>query len=237
MIAQQLGAEYPEIVRRIILLGEKGNVASGRLPGRLTSKTTGHIISTMVRPNVRQKIVDAGLKVLIEKGFNGCSVQDITAAAGVPKGSFYNHFESKEALGAEVVERYGRDNPRRATLADTSVPALRRLRAHFERLNETYAGSRFGRGCLLGNFSAELADQSQVIRERLADLYLCWSTDIATVIAEAQADGSISTRTPAADLAAFLLDSYEGALLRVRVEKSGRAFDRFMRVAFTQILV
>jgi len=156
----------------------------------------------MVRPNVREKIVDAGLKVLIEKGFNGCGVQDITDAAGVPKGSFYNHFESKEALGAEVVERYGRDNPRRVALADTSIPALQRLRAHFERLNETYTGARFGRGCLLGNFSAELADQSQLIRERLADLYLSWSTDIATVIAEAQADGSISTRTPAADLAA-----------------------------------
>ena len=81
----------------------------------------------MARPNVREKIVDAGLKILIEKGFNGCGVQDITAAAGVPKGSFYNHFESKEALGAEVVERYGRDNPRRAALADTSIPALRAL--------------------------------------------------------------------------------------------------------------
>ncbi len=191
----------------------------------------------MARPNVREKIVDAGLKVLIEKGFNGCGVQDITEAAGVPKGSFYNHFKSKEALGSEVVDRYGRNNPRRAGLADKSAPALQRLRAHFARLNEAYTSTRFGRGCLLGNFSAELADQSELIRERLADLYLSWSTDIASVIAEAQADGSIATKTPAADLAAFLLDAYEGALLRTRVEKSGQAFDRFMTVAFTQILV
>jgi TetR/AcrR family transcriptional regulator, transcriptional repressor for nem operon len=191
----------------------------------------------MPRPNVRQKIVDAGLDVMIGKGFNGCGVQDITEAAGVPKGSFYNHFESKEALGAAVVERYGRDNPRRATLADTSLPALQRLRAHFERLNEGFAGDAFGRGCLLGNFSAELADQSQLIRQRLSELYLTWSTEIAAVIAEAQADGSISTKALAADLAAFLLDAYEGALLRARVEKSGRAFDRFMTVAFTQILI
>ena len=103
--------------------------------------------------------------------------------------------------------------------------------------NEAYTNVHFGRGCLLGNFSAELADQSQLIRERLADLYLSWSTDIAAVIAEAQSDGSITTKTPAADLAAFLLDAYEGALLRARVEKSGRAFDRFMKVTFTQILV
>ena len=191
----------------------------------------------MARHNVREQIVEAGLKVLIDKGFNGCGVQDITQTAGVPKGSFYNHFESKEALGAEVVERYGRNNPRRAGLADKSVPALERLRAHFERLNQNYAAAGFGRGCLLGNFSAELADQSPLIRKRLADLYAAWSTDIAAVIAEAQAAGSISANTPAADLAAFLLDAYEGALLRARVEKNGRAFDRFMSVAFTQILV
>src|SRR4029077_6420451 len=112
----------------------------------------------MARPNVREKIVGAGLKVLIEKGFNGCGVQDITAAAGVPKGSFYNHFESKEALGAEVVDRYGRKSPGAPALAHSSPPALQRLRAHFERLNEAYTSARFGRGCLLGNFSAELAD-------------------------------------------------------------------------------
>ena len=72
----------------------------------------------MARTNVRQKIVNAGLKVLIEKGFNGSGVQDITAEAGVPKGSAsIIIFESKEALGAEVVDRYGRDNPRRAALS------------------------------------------------------------------------------------------------------------------------
>lgn len=191
----------------------------------------------MPRHNVRQKIVDAGLKVLIEKGFNGSGVQDITAAAGVPKGSFYNHFESKEALGAEIVDIYARDNPRRAILGDSSIPPLQRLRAHFERLNAIFTDANFGRGCLLGNFSAELSGQSELIRGRLASLYLNWSSEVAAVIAEAQADGSIATKAPALDLASFLLDAYEGALLRARVEKDGRAFDRFTRIAFSQILV
>src|ERR1700719_3342570 len=103
-------------------------------------------------PEVRTRLMTIGRDVVLDRGFNGCGVQDITTAAGIPKGSFYNYFESKEALGAEVVERYGRDNPRRAGLADTSLPALQRLRAHFERLNEAYTGWRFGRGCLLGDF-------------------------------------------------------------------------------------
>src|SRR5882762_7763681 len=115
----------------------------------------------MARPNVRQKIVDAGLEVLIAKGFNGCGVQDITEAAGVPKGSFYNHFESKEALGAEVVERYGKASAaRRATLNDRSIPPLERLRKHFEITVAQFVATEFKRGCMLGNFSAELSTQS-----------------------------------------------------------------------------
>ena len=191
----------------------------------------------MARPNVREQIVQAGLKTILEKGFNGCGVQEITDTAGVPKGSFYNHFESKEALGAEIVERYGQSNPRRARLRDQSIPALERLRRHFDALNEMYAGLEFARGCLLGNFSAELSDQSPLIRDRLAALFAAWTDDIAAAIRDAQDDGSISTALDAGDLAGFLLDAYEGALLRARVEKSPRAFERFMTTTFGQILV
>ncbi|MEJ1975152.1 MAG: TetR family transcriptional regulator C-terminal domain-containing protein [Acetobacteraceae bacterium] len=82
-----------------------------------------------------------------------------------------------------------------------------------------YGTLDYGRGCLLGNFSAELADHSSLIRERLAALFAAWTSDIETAVREAQADASIATRTDPADLAAFLLDAYEGALLRARVEK------------------
>src|SRR5580692_2018381 len=114
----------------------------------------------MARLNTREQIVQAGLKCLQERGFNGVGVQDITSSAGVPKGSFYNHFESKEALGAEIVDRYGSDTARREILADRSVAPLLRLRRHFERLNAIFVDAKFERGCLLGNFSAELANQS-----------------------------------------------------------------------------
>jgi len=190
----------------------------------------------MVRHNVREQILDAGLKTLLEKGFNGSGVQEITDAAGVPKGSFYNHFESKEALGAAIVERYGESNPRRAALRDKSIRPLDRLRRHFDALSDMYAGLDYGRGCLLGNFSAELADQSPLIRERLAALYAAWTRDIETAIGDGQADGSIPARIEPGELAAFLLDAYEGALLRARVERSRRAFDRFMTVTFKRIL-
>ena len=191
----------------------------------------------MSRPDTREQIIAAGMKCLVEKSFNAVGVQDITDAAGVPKGSFYNHFESKEALGAEIVERYGADKRRRELLTDKSIPPLERLRRHYERLSTVCADARFERGCILGNFSAELSNQSEVIRDSLRRLYERWTKDVEATIAEAQEQGAVSKALTAAELAAFLLDAYEGALLRARVERDNRAFERFMKFAFSKLLV
>ena len=91
----------------------------------------------MPRPSVKEQIVQAGLKILLDKGFNGVGVQEITDTAGVPKGSFYNHFESKEALGAEIVERYGMDNTRRQVLLDRSLPGLEAPARALRRIERT----------------------------------------------------------------------------------------------------
>ena len=190
----------------------------------------------MARHSVREQIVEAGLKSFLEKGFNACGVRDITEAAGAPTGSFYNHFASKEALGAEIVERYARESSRRRALRDKTLSPLERLKRHFAALNKLYADLGYGRGCLLGNFSAELADQSPLIREQLGQLFGSWTKDIEHAVRDGQADGTISSKADPADLAAFLLDAYEGALLRARVEKSGAPLDRFVTIAFARLL-
>src|ERR1700761_5312508 len=84
--------------------------------------------------NVRERLLEAGVQTFSKSGFNGCSVQDITEAAGVPKGSFYNHFESKEALGAAALEHYWTDGAcdRLQILTRTDLPPLERLRTYFE---------------------------------------------------------------------------------------------------------
>ena len=79
------------------------------------------------------------MKLFIERGFSACSVQDITEAAGVPKGSFYNHFKSKEALAAEILTQYGEGNTDRSILTNPDVPALIRLKKHFAALNEYFS--------------------------------------------------------------------------------------------------
>ena len=190
----------------------------------------------MPRPNVREQIVDAGFAAFYGKGFNGSSVQDITAAAGVPKGSFYNHFESKETLGADIVDRYDASNTLLAILADATVPALERLRAYYDGLAANLESGDCARGCLLGNFSAEVADHSPLIRGRLKGVFARWTGALESAIRDGQLDGSIPGDVDAATLATVLLDAFEGAMLRARVERRSEPFARFMTVAFEKIL-
>jgi len=209
-----------------------------RRRGLDNSKTTGHIVP-MARLNVREQLLSAGLDTLHRRGFNATSVQDITEAAGVPKGSFYNHFESKEALGAEAVVKYRETSETwkavRA-LRDTKAVPLTRLRNYFESLTERALKSESWSGCLLGNFACELSNQSPLIREQVAVAFAEWSDEIALVIGEAQRAGALSKDLPPKALAQFLINAWEGALLRAQVDKDRGPLQLFLKVAFSKIL-
>ena len=191
----------------------------------------------MPRPGLREQLLSAGLATFHERGFNATSVQDITDAADAPKGSFYNHFESKEALAAEVVRKYAeKGRARFAVLREEQLPPVRRLRKYFEGLIQAVTSAGFTHGCLLGNFGAELSSQSPLVRERVGEAFARWTDALAEVIAEAQKAGDVSGGVPAKALAEFVLHAWEGALVRARVEKDRRPLDAFLKVAFSRIL-
>jgi len=189
----------------------------------------------VARLNTPNAVRAAGTKLFTERGFNGCSVQDITEAAGVPKGSFYNHFKSKEALAAEIITEYGKGSTDRSILTNADIPALARLKKHFTNLNVYF--SQCNDGCLVGKFMAEVSEDMQQVRERLLAVLNQWGEQIASAIADGQRDGTIRTDLKAGELATFLVDAYEGALLRSRVEKSPKAMKTFMKVVFASIVV
>src|SRR4051794_27714177 len=80
-------------------------------------------VSSVPRQSMREEIVEAALERFHAHGFNAAGVKDITDTAGVPKGSFYNHFDSKEALALVALERYG-ESLRMRMLTDTGVEPL-----------------------------------------------------------------------------------------------------------------
>lgn len=191
----------------------------------------------MAQPNVREKLIEAGLEILFRAGFNGSAVQDVTELAGVPKGSFYNHFESKEALALAVLERYwSNTSQRRAILRDESLPPLERLRRYFDVTIEVIARRGYDRGCFIGNTSLELADHRPVVRDRLASVWAGWTAEFEQCIRQAQDAGAVRRDLDASALAMFLLSAWEGAIMRAKVDKTRAAFDQFMKVTFSTLL-
>ncbi len=189
----------------------------------------------MARPSLRDKLVEAALERLHAQGFSGCSVQDITEAAGAPKGSFYNHFKTKELLALEALNRY-RNESRVDILLKGADPPLQRLQAHFEFLAERQKRWDFQRGCMIGNFGTDMADAYPAMRAALADTMRDWAGAIAAVLRQAQAQGAVSADKDPDRIARFLVDAWEGVVIRARMVKSGAPFDDFFEVAFADLL-
>jgi len=177
-------------------------------------------------------LIDAALETLQLSGFNGCAVQDITQAAGVPKGSFYNHFESKEAIALMALERFWElGAERRSLLSDTTIDPVVRLQKHFKALSDAVIAQEFRKGCLIGNFSSEMAKNSD-IRTRLATIYTQWGKAIASCVKEASAAKRVIPRLPAETIANFLINAWEGSVLRAKVEQDRAALDQFNQAVF-----
>jgi len=191
------------------------------------------------KPHIREHLLCVGLDLLHAKGYSASGVQQIVDAAGVPKGSFYNYFASKEAFCRDMIDLYFDHHlpELRALLRNPQVPPLERLHGYFAQRIASFQANGYARGCLLGNLSLEMADQSDMLRARLAAHFRTWSELLAECIASAQDTGSIPCRLPAALLAGFVLNSWEGALLRMRAEKSAAPLHEFMQVVFGVLLV
>jgi TetR/AcrR family transcriptional repressor of nem operon len=191
----------------------------------------------MSKPSFREDILNAGLKVMLQTGYEGASVRDICAAAGAPHGSFTNHFRSKEAFAEEVLDRYFAHTKGlvKEALDDTSLTPRQRLKRYLDIISGVLADDKWNRGCLIGDFSLETASQSDLLRERLEAIFQEWRAPFAACIAEAQNAGEMDSAFDPLDLAEFLIASWEGAILRMKVERGPAALDRFKNIVFQTI--
>jgi TetR/AcrR family transcriptional repressor of nem operon len=191
----------------------------------------------MARKSLRESILDAGLRVMYRSGFTGSGVREIVAEAKAPQGSFTNHFASKEAFAAEVLDRFFEHTKSLVAeaLENKRLTPRARLKRYLDIITERLAGAKFARGCLIGDFSLEAAPQSELLRKRLAAIFLEWRKPFADCIAEGQKLGEIPSAFSATELADFLLSSWEGAILRMKVERSPAALERFKKIAFATI--
>lgn len=191
-----------------------------------------------VKSDTRQVLIQAGAELIAQKGFNTAGIEAVLKAAGVPKGSFYYYFPSKDAFGLAVIEHLATEHARKLDdyLGDQDLTPLARIRTYLEAGIEGMACRQCQRGCPIGNLSLEMADQNEVFRARLAQVFRAWAQRLADCLEEARQAGEIAADSDVEQLAEFLLAGWEGASLRAKVTRSVKPMQDFITVFFNKVL-
>jgi TetR/AcrR family transcriptional repressor of nem operon len=189
-------------------------------------------------PDVRRRLLEAGLALVHARGFAASGVKDITDAAGVPKGSFYAYFPSKEAFAAAILEHYWSDiEARLLPILATEGVAQERITRFFHALADEHEAGDFLLGCLIGKLSLELGGTSESVRDELVHILDRWDDALTACVSSGQAgSGGVRADLDAAELAAMLIEAWEGAALRGKVDRSRLPYERFEAVTVPALL-
>jgi TetR/AcrR family transcriptional repressor of nem operon len=188
-------------------------------------------------PEVRRRLLEAGLDLVHARGFTASGVKDITDAAGVPKGSFYAYFPSKEALAEAILEHYWSDIATRLLpILDEDGPAQERITRFFHALADDHEAGDFLLGCLIGKMSLELSS-SERVRAELLRILGRWDEALTACVRSGQGgSGDVRADLDAAQLASLLIEAWEGAALRGKVARSRAPYERFEAVTVPALL-
>jgi TetR/AcrR family transcriptional repressor of nem operon len=192
----------------------------------------------MIRISNKDKILANGLKVVLERGYVGASVRDIVEAAGVPQGSFTNHFASKEAFSLEILDLYFANS--RVVIADTlrndALSPLKRLRAYIDASITAIRNHGLKNGCLVGNFAAEASDHSEIIRKRVSAIYTEVREAVTDCLKAAVKDGELPKSLKTGEVASFIVTGLQGAWLVSKVERDLAFAENFKKTLFSTVL-
>jgi TetR/AcrR family transcriptional regulator, transcriptional repressor for nem operon len=189
-------------------------------------------------PDVRRRLLEAGVELVHSHGFAASGVKDITDAAGVPKGSFYAYFPSKEAFAAAILEHYWSDiETRLLPILGADALAQKRITGFFHALADEHEAGDFLLGCLIGKLSLELGGSSEPVRAGLIRILDRWDEALTACVRSGQGgSGDIRADLDAGELASLLIEAWEGAALRGKVTRSRAPYDRLEAVTIPALL-
>jgi len=192
----------------------------------------------MNKQETKQTLLQIGNQLMAQHGYNNTGLNEILEAASIPKGSFYYYFNSKEDFALQVLEQFfARIKAKRIEyLENETLDPLARLRAYYDWYAGYLeaAGCRFG--CLMGTLGQELADQNEVFRARIDTLMMLSAEELVTCLSAAQQSGQINASLDMQELAAFCFNSWQGAMLRMKVTKTPAPLHTFIHILFDVIL-
>jgi TetR/AcrR family transcriptional repressor of nem operon len=191
-----------------------------------------------MKTDTKQKILETGAELIHLKGFNHTGLQEILNAAGVPKGSFYNYFNSKEDFGLQVIDHFAGYYTfiTRPILEDPALSPLQKIKRLLEWFMEFFKSKDYAFGCPIGNLAQEMGDLSPAFRNKLRSALDIMVDSYSGVLAEAQEEGEISQRLDVREAAYFLVSSWHGALMHMKAIKGPEPLENHKRFIFDHVL-
>lgn len=186
---------------------------------------------------LRKRLIRTGVEILSERGYVAAGLDELLKQAGIPKGSFYSLFPSKESFGLAVLAAYGSYFDRKLDrhLQAECGPPLSRLLAFVDDAKEGMTRHGFRRGCLVGNLGQDIQSLPSSFRDALRAVLLGWEDRVAACLRDAQQAGQLAPDADPAELARVFWIGWEGAVLRARLDRGTASLDSFARHFVTAV--
>ena len=178
------------------------------------------------------------MRQLAEFGYHGTGIKQILDSVSVPKGSFYNYFESKEAFVAAILDQYTSDNIALFDqfISQSTLPALQKILAVQDYLLEQFEQAQCQRGCLVGSIAAEIGASSAICQTALTRAREQWQRRVSRLAAEAQSHQEIRSDLSADEIAEIYWATWEGAVIRMKLDGETTAARRILNTTLKTLL-
>lgn len=192
----------------------------------------------MVKEDTKQKIIEIGAQIIHQKGYHHTGIQEILKAAGIPKGSFYFYFASKEDFGLQLIDYF--NNRYLETVKpithDKSLSPIKRLEKLFDWFINFFIARDYTCGCPIGNLSQEMGDLSPAFRSKLNESFEVMVKVIVELLAEGQDTGEIPPDLDLEETANFIVSGWHGALIRMKIIKGTEPLENHKRFILQTLL-